>query len=112
MPAASLQSVLVPSPVHKTSPEIRAVCFSTATIRSGRVAVATIDCSGLAPEDIHCEITSPGFVLDVLPTRTRQGRNVILGVRIHRNLGALRSLCLVRFHAGSQGARASVTVLG
>ncbi|MCH9687896.1 MAG: hypothetical protein K0V04_41080 [Deltaproteobacteria bacterium] len=74
--------------------------------------MAKIDCSGLAPEQVLCESTSPGFTVEVLPTRTRQGRFVILGIRIHRSLGTPRSLCLIRFYSGSQSARASLTVLG
>jgi len=92
-------------------PEIRAVSFSTATIRSGRVAVAKIDCSGIRPQDLRCEVTRPGFTVEVLPDRTRQGRFVILAVRIHRQLGTPRSLCLLRFTAGPTQALASITIL-
>lgn len=92
-------------------PEIRAVSFSTATIRSGRVAVAKVDCSGIRPQDIRCEATRPGFTVEVLPDRARQGRFVILAVRIHRQLGTPRSLCLLRFSAGPTQAMASLTVL-
>ena len=91
--------------------EIRAVSFSTATIRTGRVAVAKIDCSGVKPHDVRCEATGPGFTIEVLPDRTRQGRFVLLAIRIHRQLGTPRSLCLVRFSAGSTNALASLTVL-
>jgi hypothetical protein len=93
-------------------PEIRGVSFATATLRSGRVAVAKIDCTGIRPQDVRCEATSPGFTLEVLPNRARQGRFVLLAIRIHRELGTPRSLCLVRFGAGSASARASITVLG
>jgi len=92
-------------------PQIRSVAFSTATIRTGRVAVAKIDCTGIPPHEIHCESTSQGFDVEILPTRTRQGRFVILGIRVHRRLGVPRSLCLLRFSAGPLGAVASVTVL-
>ena len=95
----------------RTSPQIRSVSFSTSTIRTGRVAVAKVDCEGIHPQDIVCESTSHGFDVQPLPTRARQGRFVIIGIRIHRRLGAPRSLCLVRFRAGSQTAAASVTVL-
>jgi hypothetical protein len=104
------RSTSTPHPVV-IAPEIRAVSFSTATIRSGRVVVAKIDCSGIRPQDVRCESTRPGFVVEVLPNRTRQGRFVILAVRIHRELGTPRSLCLLRFSAGSSGAMASLTVL-
>lgn len=93
-------------------PQINAVAFSTSTIKSGRVAVAKIDCSGIRPEDIRCESTSHGFEIEVLPARARHGRFVVLAIRIHRRLGAPRSLCLVRFTAGAHSAAASVTVLG
>lgn len=100
----------IPSPVA-IAPEIRAVSFSTATIRTGRVAVAKIDCSGIRPQDVRVEATRPGYVVEVLPSRTRQGRFVILAVRIHRQLGTPRSLCLLRFAAGPASALASLTVL-
>jgi hypothetical protein len=90
--------------------EIRAVSFSTATIRTGRVAVAKVDCTGIRPRDI-CVEARPGFTVEVLPTRARQGRFVILAVRIHRQLGTPRGLCLLRFSAGSLSASASLTVL-
>jgi hypothetical protein len=99
------------SPTLGIVPEIRAVSFSTATIRSGRVAVAKVDCTGIRPHDVRCEAAQPGFVVEVLPRRARQGRFVIIAVRIHRQLGTPRSLCLVRFHAGSATALASLTVL-
>lgn len=92
-------------------PEIRSVSFSTATIRTGRVAVAKIDCSGIKPQDLRCEATRPGFIVEVLPDRTRQGRFVILAIRIHRQLGTPRSLCLLQFSAGSTNTLASLTVL-
>ncbi|MEX1362419.1 MAG: hypothetical protein AB1Z98_04790 [Nannocystaceae bacterium] len=93
------------------NPEIRAVSFSTATIRSGRVAVAKIDCSGIAPYELVCESSSTGFDLQVLPTRARQGRFILVGVRIHRRLGAPRNLCIIRFAASGQCSSASLTVL-
>lgn len=93
------------------NPEIRAVSFSTATIRSGRVAVAKIDCSGIAPHELRCESTSHGFELQVLPTRARQGRFILVGVRIHRRLGTPRNLCIIRFEANGLSSSASLTVL-
>lgn len=92
-------------------PEIRAVSFSTATIRSGRVAVAKIDCTGVRPQDLRCESERAGFVVEVLPDRARQGRFLIVAIRIHRQLGTPRSLCLLRFTAGSTSSLASLTVL-
>ena len=108
----TLPGVLAPgsSPL-RPHPELRAVKFSTATIRSGRVAAAKIDCSGIAPDEIVVEPTSHAFEIHVLPTRARQGRFVLLAIRIHRRLGAPRSLCVVRVRAADQSASASVTVL-
>jgi hypothetical protein len=104
--------ISIPNPQYlAVVPEIRAVSFSTATIRSGRVAVAKIDCSGIRPQDVCCEAARPGFTVETLPNRTRQGRFIILAVRIHRQLGTPRALCLVRFSAGSASASASLTVL-
>lgn len=99
-----------PSPITIAS-EIRAVSFSTATIRTGRVAVAKIDCTGIRPRDVRVEATRPGFSVEVLPTRARHGRFIILAVRVHRQLGTPRGLCLLRFSAGSASASASLTVL-
>lgn len=104
-PAASTPAASTPQA------EIRAVSFSAATIRTGRVVVAKIDCTGVRPQDVRCESARPGFVAEVLPIRARQGRFVILAVRIHRGLGTPRGLCLLRFRAGSASSLASLTVL-
>jgi len=93
------------------APEIRAVSFTTATIRTGRVAVAKIDCTGVRPQDVRCEPSRPGFTVEVLPRRARQGRVVLIAIRIHRQLGTPRGLCLLRFTAGTASAQASITVL-
>lgn len=93
------------------APEIRAVSFSTATIRSGRVAVAKIDCTGIRPQDLRCKAEQAGFEVEVLPNRTRQGRFILIALRIHRQLGTPRNLCLVRFSAASVSSLASLTVL-
>jgi hypothetical protein len=103
-------SIPKPTP-FAIAPEIRAVSFSTATIRSGRVAVAKIDCTGIRPQDVRCEASRSGFVVEVLPNRVRQGRHVILAVRVHRQLGTPRALCLLQFSAGAATALASLTVL-
>ncbi len=105
-----LATIRTPAP-SSVRPEIRSVSFSAATIRTGRVTVAKIDCSGIKPREIRCEAASPGFELELLPHRTRQGRFVIMGIRIHRSLGTPRTLCLVRFSAAGLSTSASVTVL-
>jgi len=87
------------------------VSFPTATIRSGRVAVAKIDCAGILPEELNCTAVRPGFTIDVLPTRVRQGRFVLLSLRIHRDQDATKSLCLVRLEAGPASSLASITVI-
>lgn len=93
------------------APEIRGVSFSTATIRTGRVAVAKVDCTGIRPYDVRCEAASSGFTVEMLPNRARQGRFILIAVRIHRHLGTPRGLCLLRFSAGSVSTQASLTVL-
>ncbi|MCX4245084.1 hypothetical protein OEB96_30950 [Paraliomyxa miuraensis] len=98
------------SPLH-ARPEIRSISFSTATLRSGRVVVAKIDCSGLRPEDIECTVARAGFTAEILPDRTRQGRYVYVAVRIHREPCATRGLCLLRFSAGPASLLSSLTVL-
>lgn len=104
-------SALAPRPDPlRPHPELRSVCFSTATIRSGRVAAAKIDCSGIPPEHVTIEPLSQAFEVQVLPTRARQGRFVLLAIRIHRRLGAPRSLCVLRVSAAGQSVSASITV--
>lgn len=98
-------------PPDQPIPEIRAVSFVTSTIRTGRVAVAKIDCPGIRPEAICCESVRPDCVAEVLPDWSRQGRFVILAIRIHRELDTPSGLCLLRFSAGSASSLASLTVL-
>lgn len=111
MLAVARPSIPPSSPPTAAVPEIHAVSFATATIRTGRVAAARIECSGILPEDIRCEATRPGFLVEILPPRMQQGRCVILAIRVHRRPGTPRGLCLVRFSAGATCALASLTVL-
>lgn len=107
-----MHAVTIPNPPsRRPRPEIRAVSFPTATIRSGRVAVAKIDCSGVLPEELRCDPARPGFTVEVLPTRAREGRHILLGIRVHRKPEANRDLCLLRLSAGSASSLASITVL-
>lgn len=92
-------------------PRLQSVSFSTATIRTGRIVVAKIDCAGISADDITCTATSHGYDVEVLPAHTQQGRFMIVGLRVHRRLGTPSSLCSIRFQAGQQSALASVTVL-
>lgn len=100
-----------PTPALTRTPELRSVAFSTATIRTGRVVVAKIDCTDISAEDLACVPTSAGYDVEVLPSTTRQGRHLVVGLRIHRRLGTPHSLCSIRFSAGDETALASVTVL-
>lgn len=112
MPPMHAMTNSTPTPLARSiMPEIRAVSFATATIRSGRVAVAKIDCTGIRPYDVRCEAALPGFTVEVLPNRARQGRFILMAVRIHRELGTARGLCLLRFGTGPSSALASITVL-
>lgn len=108
-----MQAVTAPQPYtqQRSTPEIHAVSFPTATIRSGRVAVAKIRCTGIPPEEIRCAPVRPGFTVEVLPDRAREGRYIVLGIRITRMPDAQRDLCLLRLSAGSVSSLASITVL-
>ncbi|MEM9455167.1 MAG: hypothetical protein AAGF11_13380 [Myxococcota bacterium] len=103
----------VPQPYTqpRSTPQIHAVSFPTATIRSGRVAVAKLECTGIPPEEIRCAPVRPGFTVEVLPTRAREGRFIILGIRITRMPDTQRDLCLLRLSAGLASSLASLTVL-
>lgn len=87
------------------------VSFEASTIRSDRVAVATIDCAGAHAEDVHCHPVTPGFEIQLLDERVVQDGLIIVGLRIHRRIGAIRRLCLVRFSVRGVSAVASITVL-
>ena len=90
---------------------IRSVSFACATIRSGRVAAAKIACDGAFPGWVRCTPVTPGFDVEILPERTYQQGEIIVGLRIHRRIGAPRRLCLIRFDVGNASAKASITVL-
>lgn len=93
------------------APEILSVSFESSTIRSDHVAVAKIDCVGAVPEDVICHAVTPGFEIQVLDERAVQDGLIIMGLRIHRRIGAIRRLCLIRFSVGGASAIASITVL-
>ena len=89
---------------------IEAVSFQGATIRSGGVAVARLRGRNIAPGDVTAAPANAGFVIDILPERTEQGDELVLGIRIFRRMGTPRGLCLIRFTAGPATAVASITV--
>jgi hypothetical protein len=93
-------------------PHIEGVAFSTATIRNGGMAVATLTGSNLQGADVHCEPLSGGFIVDVLPHHTVQaeGEQLVLAMRIFRRMGTPRALCLVRVSVGVSTAVGSITV--
>ena len=92
-------------------PEILSVSFESSTIRSDHVAVATIDCVGAHPDDVTCHAVTPGFEIQLLEERGMQDGHIIVGLRIHRRIGAMRRLCLIRFAVRGASAVASITVL-
>ncbi len=93
------------------TPQILSVSFESSTIRSDHVAVAKVDCTGALPEDVTCHPVTPGFEIQLLEERAVQDGLIIVGLRIHRRIGAIRRLCLVRFAVRGASAIASITVL-
>ncbi len=102
------------TPARSTTapPHIEGIAFSTATIRSGGMAVATLTGSNLQGADVHCESLSSGFIIDVLPHHTVQaeGGQLVLAMRVFRRMGTPRALCLVRVGVGVSSAVGSITV--
>jgi hypothetical protein len=94
------------------APHIEGMAFSTATIRSGGMAVATLRGSDLQGADVRCEAMSSGFIVDVLPHHTVQaeGEQLVLAMRLFRRMGTPRALCLVRVTVGDSSAVGSITV--
>jgi len=92
--------------------QIEGLAFSTATIRSGGMAVAKVRGLHLHGADLKCESMSSGFIIDVLPQHTVQeeGEQLVLAMRIFRRMGTPRALCLVRVSIGGSSAVASITV--
>lgn len=88
------------------------MAFSTATIRSGGMAVATLKGSNLHGADVRCEAMSNGFIVDMLPHHTVQaeGEQLVLAMRVFRRMGTPRGLCLVRVSVGTSSAVGSITV--
>jgi hypothetical protein len=99
-----------PTGEHALIPSIEAVSFQGATIRSGGVAVARLRGRNVDPSAVTCTAANSGFVVDILPQRTEQGDELVLGIRIFRRIGTPRGLCLIRFCVGPATAVASITV--
>ncbi|MCR9159450.1 MAG: hypothetical protein ACE37F_22905 [Nannocystaceae bacterium] len=93
-------------------PHIEGMAFSTATIRSGGMAVATLRGTNLHSADVRCEAMSTGFIVDVLPHHTVQakGEQLVLAMRLFRRMGTPRALCLVRVSVGDSSTVGSITV--
>jgi hypothetical protein len=91
--------------------EIRAVAFARSTLRTGRTVAARVHCDATDPAGLRCEAVTPGFVVELMPERSRRDDHLLVGLRIHRRLGIARQLCLVRFSIGEATATASITVL-
>ncbi len=111
--ASSLQRPPLPlrsADASDAVPTIEAVSFQGSTIRSGGVAVARLRGRDLDAHGITCEGVNAGFVVDLLPERTEQGDELVLGIRIFRRMGTPRGLCLIRFGCGPAQAVASITV--
>jgi len=91
---------------------IQGLAFSTATIRSGGMAVAKVRGLHLHGADLKCQSMSSGFIIDVLPQHAVQekGEQLVLAMRIFRRMGTPRALCLVRVSIGGSSAVASITV--
>lgn len=74
----------------------------------GRVAVARLSGHDLDPCELRCESNTPGYAVEMLPMCTRQGDDLIVGLRITSQPGTLARRCSVRFVIGSTLADATV----
>lgn len=74
----------------------------------GRVAVARLSGRDLDPRELRCESNTPGHAIELLPMCTRQGDDLIVGLRITSEPGTLARRCSVRFVTGSTLADATV----
>ena len=101
----------LPSPALNARTQILSVAFATSTLRSDRVVAARLQCTGAHGQRVRAEAITPGFTVDLLPQRSHEQGRILLAVRIHRRLGTVRRLCLVRFCVGDAAAVASITVL-
>lgn len=101
----------LPSPAANASTQILSVAFATSTVRSDRVVAACLRCTGAQRHRVTVDALTPGFAVDLLPQRAHEDDRILLGIRIHRRLGTVRRLCLVRFSVGEAAAVASITVL-
>jgi hypothetical protein len=91
--------------------EIRSVAFARSTLRTGRTVAARVHCDARDPTGLRCEAVTPGFIVELMPERARHDDHLLVGLRIHRRLGIVRQLCLVKFSIGEATATASITVL-
>ncbi len=99
------------NPGAAEAPVISAVQFQGSTVRSGNVIVARLRGTQLDPYAVQCIPESPGFALEVLPERTMQSGELLLGLRLYRRIGTARGLCRVRFSIGDVSVMTSITVL-
>lgn len=104
-------STALQSPSIGATTQILSVAFATSTVRSDRVVAARLQCTGAQGERVTAEAATPGFTVDLLPQRSHDDGRILLAVRIHRRLGTVRRLCLVRFCVGHAAAVASISVL-
>jgi hypothetical protein len=91
--------------------QILSVAFATSTVRSDRVVAACLRCTGAQRHRVTVEALTPGFAVDLLPERAHDDDRILLAIRVHRRLGTVRRLCLVRFSVGEAAAVATITVL-
>jgi hypothetical protein len=91
--------------------QILSAAFATSTVRSDRVVAACLRCTGAQRHRVTVEALTPGFAVDLLPERAHDDDRILLAIRVHRRLGTVRRLCLVRFSVGEAAAVASITVL-
>ena len=108
---ARTDSTGLSSPHAGATPQILSVAFATSAVRSNRVVAARLQCTGAQRSRVTAEAMTPGFDVDLLPQRSQDDGRILLAVRIHRRLGTVRRLCLVRFCVGQAAAVASITVL-
>lgn len=89
---------------------IESIAFASDTVRSDHVVAVTLECTGGHRRAITVESMTAGFEVELLPERSQERGQILVAIRIHRRLGTIARLCVLRFNVGDATAIASITV--
>ncbi len=89
---------------------IETISFASDTVRSDHVVAVTLECTGGHRRAISVESMTAGFEVELLPERSQERGQIIVALRIHRRLGTIARLCVLRFTVGDATAIAPITV--